>query len=132
MYTTRPGWLEPKPEGGYPPGKVPENFALLKDEIDALGRTAIAASTEWGAQRARLEGLEKQRADRSKGYEQRIAWARDGRNPKDPNSPGFFEPVYESRTGLLDLSTVGDPILGPDKAAARRQQAGREHDCRCP
>jgi len=119
LYATRPGWLDPKPEGGYPVGKEAQNFALLKDEIDSLGRTAIAASTEWGGQRARLEGLEKQRADRSKGYAQRIAWARDGRDPKDPNSPGFFEPVYDARTGLLDLNTVGDPILGPDNKPLR-------------
>ena len=119
LYSTRPSWLEPKPEGGYPAGKEAQNFALLKDEIDALGRTAIAASADWGAQRTRLEGLEQLRADRLKGYAERLGWARDGRNPKDPNSAGFFEPVYEPRTGLLDLTTVGEPIIGPDNKPLR-------------
>src|SRR3954447_1601210 len=81
LYVTRPSWFEAKPEGGYPAGKEAQNFALLKDEIDSLGRAALSASAEWGAQRARLEGLEKQRADRKAGYAVRLGWAREGRNP---------------------------------------------------
>ena len=118
LYSTRPGWFEAKPEGGYPTGTEAENFALLKDEIDSLGRAAIAASTEWGAQRARLEGLEQLRAARLRGYEQRLNWAREGRDPKDPNSPGFFEPVFDS-AGLLNLNTVGEAIVGPDNKPLR-------------
>jgi hypothetical protein len=118
-YTTRPGWFDPKPEGPYPSGKEVENFAQLKEEIDSLGRTAIAAGSEWGAQRARLEGLETLRATRLKGYAERLEWAREGRDPKDPKSPAFFEPIYEERSGLLDLTSVGDPILGDDKQPLR-------------
>lgn len=119
LYATRPGWLAAKPDVAYPPGQEAQNIAVLKDEIDTLGRAAVAASTDWGAQRTRLVGLEKLRADRKKGYEQRLAWALDGRNPKDPNSPGFFEPVFEASTGLLDLNTVGQPIIGPDNQPLR-------------
>ena len=71
IYSLRPGWFDPKGDGGYPKDKEAENFALLKDEIDNLGRAAIAASNEWGAQRTRLEGLEKLRATRQKGYAER-------------------------------------------------------------
>jgi hypothetical protein len=110
-YSLRPGWFDPKSEGGYPTGAEAENFALLKDEIDNLGRAATAASTEWGAQRARLEGLEKLRAARQKGYAERLEWARNGNPAKE--GAGFFAPVYDSR-GMLDLSVLGDPILGDD------------------
>jgi hypothetical protein len=111
IYSLRPGWFDAKPEGGYPVGREAENFALLKDEIDNLGRAAIAASTEWGAQRTRLEGLEKQRTNRQKGYAERLEWARNGNPAKD--GAAFFEPVYDSR-GMLDLTVLGEPILGDD------------------
>jgi hypothetical protein len=111
IYSLRPGWFDAKPEGGYPVGREAENFALLKDEIDNLGRAAMAASNEWGAQRTRLEGLEKLRATRQKGYAERLEWARNGNPAKE--GAAFFEPVYDSR-GLLDLTVLGDPILGDD------------------
>ena len=111
IYSLRPGWFDAKPEGGYPVGREAENFALLKDEIDNLGRAAIAASNEWGAQRTRLEGLEKLRATRQKGYAERLEWARNGNPAKE--GAAFFEPVYDSR-GLLDLTVLGEPILGDD------------------
>jgi hypothetical protein len=113
LYTTRPGWFDAKPEGGYPPGKEPENFAVLKDEIDSLGKLAIAASNEWGVQRKRLETVEKVRVDRLKGYEERLQWAREGK-PKHDDQAGFFEPVYNPASGLLDLTAVGPPIYGYD------------------
>ena len=115
-YSLRPGWFDAKPEGGYPTGREAENFALLKDEIDNLGRAAVAASTEWGVQRTRLEGLEKLRATRQKGYAERLEWARNGNPGKD--GAAFFEPVYDSR-GLLDLNVVGEPILGDDNQPLR-------------
>jgi hypothetical protein len=115
-YSLRPGWFDAKPEGGYPTDREAENFALLKDEIDNLGRAAVAASTEWGAQRSRLEGLEKLRATRQKGYAERLEWARNGNPAKD--GAAFFEPVYDSR-GFLDLTVVGDPILGDDNQPLR-------------
>jgi hypothetical protein len=117
-YSLRPGWFNPKPEGGgYPTGREVENFAQLKDEIDNLGRAAVAASTEWGAQRTRLEGLETLRANRQKGYAERLEWARNGK-PDHKDGAAFFEPVYDSR-GMLDLSVVGDPILGDDNRPLR-------------
>jgi hypothetical protein len=118
VYTNRPAWFDPKPESGYPQGSMAENFAQLKDDIDNLGRAAVAASNEWGAQRDRLEAVEKLRANRQKGYAERLEWARNGR-PNDKNGAGFFEPVYEPRTGLLDLSAVGDAIIGPDNQPLR-------------
>lgn len=117
LYAARPGWFDPKPEG-VSPGHEPQSFAQLKEDIDTLGRAAVAAGREWGVQRNRLEAAEKQRADRLKGYAERLQWAREGRDPKDPNSPGFFAPVYDSR-GLLDLSKVGEPILGDDNRPLR-------------
>jgi hypothetical protein len=116
-YSLRPGWFDAKPEGGYPTGREAENFAQLKEEIDSLGRAAVAASTEWGSQRTRLEGLENVRATRQKGYAERLEWARNGKaDHKD--GAGFFEPVYDSR-GMLDLTVVGDPILGDDNKPLR-------------
>jgi hypothetical protein len=113
LYSTRPGWFDPKPEGGYPAGREAENFELLKDEINGLGRLAVAASNEWGAQRKRLESVEKLRTARLKGYAERLEWAREGK-PKHEDQAGFFEPVYDPATGLLDLNTVGPPIFGYD------------------
>src|SRR5262245_36459823 len=95
LYTQRPAWFDPKPEGGADPGQHPETFAQFKDEIDSLGRAAVAASSVWGAQRERLESLEVRRATRVKGYAERLEWARNG-NPKDKAQAGFFVPVYES------------------------------------
>lgn len=114
LYTQRPGWFDPKEEG-VTAEEQRMTFALLKEDIDALGRAATSASAQWGAQLKRLEGLEKQRADRLAGYTERLNWARNGR-PNDPNQAGFFEPVYEPGTGLLDLSptAVGPALPGPD------------------
>lgn len=117
IYAHPPGWLDPVPEG-VSPGQQPSPIAQLKADIDALGRAAVAASANWGAQRKALEEAEALRAKRLKGYEQRLVWTRTG-NPahKDadgnPTDAGFFEPVYDA-TGLLDLATVGPPIKGPD------------------
>jgi hypothetical protein len=116
IYTMRPGWFD-KAEGAYPTTSEAENFDQLKAEIDNLGRSAIAASNEWGTQRTRLEGLEKQRAARLKGYGERLEWARTGK-PDNKDGAGFFEPVYDSR-GLLDLNMVGDPILADDNRPLR-------------
>ena len=114
LYTTRPGWFDPKTESGVSFGHHPMSFAQMKDDIDGLGRTAIAASANWGIERKRLETVEDLRVKRLKGYAERLDWARNGRDPNDPNSPGFFEPVYDPATGLLDMTSVGAPIFGPD------------------
>jgi hypothetical protein len=47
-----------------------------------------------------------------KEYNVRLDWARNG-NPKD-NGNGFYEPVYEAESGLLDLGKAGAPIKGSD------------------
>jgi hypothetical protein len=113
LYTQRPAWFDAKPES-VSPGHSPQTFAELKDEIDSLGRAATAASAGWGAQRKRLEDLEARRAERLKGYAERLDWARNG-HPKNTDQAGFFEPVYESATGLTDLTApLGDAIKGPD------------------
>jgi hypothetical protein len=117
LYTQRPGWFDPKPES-VGPGQSPASFALLKDEIDSLGRAATGGSANWGAQRNRLEKLEKQRATRLKGYAERINWATNGK-PGDPNETGFFAPVYDSATGLIDLTRTGAAIVGPDNKPLR-------------
>src|SRR5262245_57056185 len=112
LYTQRPAWFDPKPDG-VSLGHSPQTFAQLKDDIDSLGRAAVAASDNWGAQRKRLEDLEVRRASRQKGYAERLDWARNG-NPKDKDQAAFFEPVYESGTGLLDLTApLGAAIKGP-------------------
>jgi hypothetical protein len=111
IYTQRPGLLGPIPES-IGPRQYPENFAQMKAEAESLARLASAASGNWGAQRKVLEDLEKKHAERLKGYEERLNWAKNG-NPKD-NGNGFYEPVYEKDSGLLDLTTVGAPIKGTD------------------
>jgi hypothetical protein len=118
IYTQRPGWFDPVPDG-VSPGNHPVTFAQLKADIDALGRTAAAASGNWGAQLKALQQVEAERADRQRGYAERLGWARTG-NPnskdKDGNKDGaaFFAPVFDSSTGLLDLNNLGPAILGPD------------------
>ena len=66
LYSTRPAWFDAKPEGGFPPGKDPVNFAQLKEDIDALGRAATAAAPTgvpsapdwkgWNNSATRLQG----------------------------------------------------------------------------
>jgi hypothetical protein len=112
LYTQRPGWFDKKAEGGVSAGQYPMSFESLKEEIDLLGRAATAASGNWGAQRKVLDDLEKKRADRQKEYAVRLDWTQNGNPNKD--GAGFFEPVYEARSGLLDLTTVGEPIKGSD------------------
>src|SRR5262245_45163327 len=95
VYAQRPSWLDPKPEGAAPNAA---SIAQFKDDIDNLGRAAIAASANWGAQRKRLEDVEKLRVERQKGYAERLQWARTG-NPKDANGAAFFAPTYDPQTG---------------------------------
>jgi|ERR1700722_11002478 hypothetical protein len=111
VYTQRPYWFGPIPDS-VGPRQNPESFAQMKAEIDALVETAKNANGNWGTQRKILEDLEKKRIERRNLYEERLNWARNG-NPKDGGN-GFYEPVYEKDTGLLDLTTVGAPIKGSD------------------
>jgi hypothetical protein len=109
VYTQRPGWFGPVPDG-ISPRQYPENFAQMKAEVDSLAKLATEASRNWGTQRKILEDLEKVRGERQKAYEERLNWARNG----DSKGNGFYEPVYEKDSGLLDLTTVGPPIKGTD------------------
>jgi hypothetical protein len=112
VYTQRPGWLDPIPDA-ISPGSSPENFAQMKAEIESLNRLATAATSNWNTQRKILEGVEAKRAERLKGYEERLTWAKNG----NKDGIGFFEPVYEKDgSGLLDLTPagVGAPIKGSD------------------
>jgi hypothetical protein len=111
LYTQRPGWFNPIPDS-ISPGQNPESFKQMQAEIDLLFRTATAARTNWGSQSKTLEGLEAKRTDRLKKYDERLNWARNGNPGNDGN--GFYEPVYDKSTGLLDLGTVGAPIKGAD------------------
>jgi hypothetical protein len=117
LYTQRPGWFDPIPDN-VAPGQRPVNFAQLKAEIDSLGRAAVAASANWGTNLRALEQAEQLRVTRQKGYAQRLQWTRAG-NPdyrdKSGNrtGAGFFVPVFGA-DGLLDLSTLGPPLKGPD------------------
>jgi hypothetical protein len=111
VYSLRPGWFAPVPEA-VSSGQRPESFAQMKLEIESLILTAKSANENWGAQQKILEGLEAKRASRQKLYEERLKWTRTG-NPKDSGN-GFYEPVFEKDSHLLDLTTVGAPIKGPD------------------
>jgi len=112
VYTQRPNWFGEIPES-VGPKQNPESFKQMKAEIDALAQTAKAASANWGTQRKILEELEKKRVERLRVYEERLAWAKNG-NPKD-NGNGFYEPVYEKDSNLLDVNAApGAPIKGTD------------------
>ena len=82
----------------------------MKAEIDALSGSARAATVNWNTQRKILEDLEKKKAERQKGYEERLNWAKNG----NKDGVGFFEPVYEKDSGLIDLTTLGQAIKGSD------------------
>lgn len=112
VYTLRPGWFDPIPEGGVSPGSMPENFKMIAAEVDSLSRAATASTASAATQRTIFDNLEKKRADRLKKYEERINWAKNG-NPKD--QAGFYEPLYEKDSGLLDLDNHGDAIKGSDE-----------------
>jgi hypothetical protein len=111
VYTQRPGWFDPVPES-ISAGQSPESFAMMKADIETLLRTAASATANRNTQRKMLEDLELKRVERQKKYAERLNWARNG-NPADSGN-GFYEPVYEKDSGLLDLATVGAPIRGTD------------------
>lgn len=124
VYVQRPGWFDAAPEGGTDKGASPATFAELKVEIEALSRSAQLASGTWGENLKALEEREQFRADRRKGYAQRVQWAHTG-NPKDlidPANPksgkGFYAPVVDPALKLYDLSLdasgkpKGEAVLG--------------------
>jgi hypothetical protein len=113
VYVDRPMWFEQIPPAeGVDKGNDPVTFAQLKADIDSLARAADVKSGTWGARLKELEALEALRADRLKGYAERLKWAREG-NPKDGGN-AFYEPVLVESDGmkLIDLSAKGEPIRG--------------------
>ena len=114
LYTQRPSWFAPIPEGGVSEGQKPASFPLLKAEIDSLTRTAGAATQVWGAQKEGLEDREALRIARRQAFARRIAWAHNG-NPADridKDNPaslgkGFYAPTIIDLTVLkADLTQV--------------------------
>ena len=118
VYANRLPWYDPLPpmETIYP-GHKPANFAFLREELDKHVRAAQAASLLWTQQRQRFEQLEQLRNNRLRGYEEWIGFAKKG-NPRD-NGIGFYEPVYDPATRLLDLTPPSPtvrrtPLIGVD------------------
>jgi hypothetical protein len=112
LYFQRPSWFEPIPEV-VDKGNAPVTFAQLKQDTDNLGRSATAASAEWGQQLKKLEAVETRRADRLKEFEKRTGWMRKG-NPADKGA-AFYEHVNE--TGATEKSLIDHTKLGPAIAA---------------
>jgi hypothetical protein len=121
LYVSTPTWFDEIPES-VSPGHNPRIFKQLQADITQLGNTAKAASSAWGAQLKIVEDLQARRADRLKKFAERLKWARVGKpdaEKPDLNGCGFFEPVYDKSTGLIDLTKRGDPILGPNNKPLR-------------
>lgn len=123
VFANRLPWYDPLPPAEtIHPGHKPANFAYLREELDKHVRAAQAASLLWTQQRQRFEQLEQFRNSRLRGYEEWIGFAKNG-NPRD-NGIGFYEPVYDPATGLLDLTPPSPtvrrtPILGVDNRPLR-------------
>jgi hypothetical protein len=126
LYAHRPVWFADQadpPPGPRGYGRA-VGFKQLKAEADALARRAAVAGELWGTHLRALEEREKLRADRKAGYAERLRWANKG-NPNDPIDPsnpkspgkGFYEPVINPATKLMDLTLVkgvpkGKPVTG--------------------
>ena len=137
-YTQRPPWFTKNAtEGGVDKGNVVYTFELLNSEIDALGKQAVAASQSWGAEYKALQAAEKTRADRQvkmfgatnkDGSRTRglLDYAAEGVDPKDPDSPAFFDlqekedPV--TRLVLLDLDDRSKVVPSPDQPLDAKQK----------
>lgn len=123
-YKQRPGWFDPVPER-IEKGHDPQNFAMLKQEAEALAKTADAASGVWGENLKALKKVEARRNERQKELDRRLKWMRTG-NP-DQGGAAFFKGVYEKdatgkNSANLDLSpkaALGAPIHGPDDKPLR-------------
>jgi hypothetical protein len=127
VYTQRPYWFEPPPEGAVDRGNTPVSFKELTAEIDKLGKTAATATQTWGTTYKSLREKEKTRKERQAEYDRRLQVAWQGPvkagSPQDarmPNQAAFFTDVIDDRTGLIDITQVASdkkggpiPILGP-------------------
>ena len=137
-YTQRPPWfVKNATEGGVDKGNVVYTFELLGGEIDALGKKAVAASRSWGAEHKALEAAEKTREERrikmfgatnKDGTRTRglLDYAAEGVDPKDPDSPAFFDLQEKedpaTRLVLLDLDDRTKVVPSPDQPAAAKQK----------
>lgn len=123
VYANRLPWYDPAPPPEMiHPGHKPANFAFLREELERHTRAVQAASQAWTQQRLRFEQLEQLRNNRLRSYDEWIGFAKNG-NPRDGGT-GFYEPVYDPVTGLLDLippdpTRRRTPIIGPDNRPLR-------------
>lgn len=127
LYTQRPTYFEPPPEGAVDKGNVVVTFKGMTAEIDALGKTATTATQNWGGALKSLKEMEKTRKERQAEYDRRIQVAWQGPvkagSPQDlrAQGPAFYTDVRDERTGLIDITQVvtdkkGNPlpVYGPD------------------
>jgi hypothetical protein len=127
MYTQRPYYFEPPPEGSVDRGNTPVTFKEMTAEIDKLGKSAATATQNWGNSFKSVKSLEKVRKDRQAVYDARLQVGWQGPvkagSPQDARAPGaaFFIDVYDDRTGLIDITQVlmdkkgvAIAIQGPD------------------
>jgi len=115
VYTHRPPWFEPVPEG-VDKGNSPVVFAQLTAEIDGQGKAAGAASASWGRQYAALAAAEKTRDDRREkmfGKTGLLALARGPMTHK-VGDPAFFNLPEDEAARLLNLDDRKDVVKGPD------------------
>ncbi|QDU24048.1 hypothetical protein [Urbifossiella limnaea] len=108
VYTQRPGWFgDDVPEGAVPRGHVVMNFKTLARETDTQGKVAGAASALWGQRLKALQDAEDLRKSRKAEYVKLLAAARTAPN-------GFAELAEDPATGLLNVTTPGKAVIGPD------------------
>ena len=136
VYTSRPPWFQDfKDAGGFDKGNTPLTFKQLADDIDAQGKAAALASSNWGVQNKSLTVAEANRAARyllmygknvddtrptptTKGM---LDYAQTGGYP-GANGGGFLNLVEDPATKLLnlkpDLTNMAtfkkDVVHGPD------------------
>jgi hypothetical protein len=127
LYFQRPAWFEPIPEV-VDKGNAPVTFAQLKQDAENLGRSATAASAEWGQQLKKLEALETRRADRLKEFEKRSGWMRKG-NAADKGA-AFYHSVYEmdaagKETSLIDHTKLGEAVTRDGKPLQGVENLGK-------
>jgi len=120
-YKMRPGWFDAAPER-IEKGHDPQNFAMLKQEAEALAKTADAASGVWGENLKALKKVEARRGERLKALDERLKWMRTGNPAK--GGAAFFKAVYEKDAAgkdstNLNVTEVGAPIHGPDDRPLR-------------
>lgn len=133
VYTQRPAWYDPAPDGGTAKGTAPATFAGLGAELDTLGKAAAAAGAAWSGEAARLAQDERVRVARQvkmfggeadgKRVRGLLDVARTGGLPglagKDKNADAaFFNLKADPATGLYNLdpnpAEKGVVVQGPD------------------